>query len=85
MRTVLCMVGIGVVLLLLAGCFPSDIGGGSSPPTGACNCTGPDLNCADFSTQAEAQACFDYCKGRGYGDIHGLDGDNDGIACESLP
>ena len=40
---------------------------------------GGDYNCSDFSTQAEAQ---------GYlfpGDPYGLDRDNDGIACESLP
>jgi len=50
-----------------------------------CNCGGPDLNCSDFATHAEAQACYDYCKSRGYGDMFRLDGDNDGIACESLP
>lgn len=38
-----------------------------------------DLDCSDFSTQAEAQANL------GSGDPHGLDGDGDGIACESLP
>jgi len=50
-----------------------------------CNCNGPDLNCGDFSTHAEAQACYDYCISLGYGDVFGLDGDNDGSACESLP
>lgn len=55
------------------------------PPTGPCNCSGPDLNCSDFSTHAQAQACFDYCKSQGYGDVFRLDGDNDGSACESLP
>jgi endonuclease YncB( thermonuclease family) len=39
-------------------------------------------NCTDFTTQAEAQAVFDHC---GPGDIHRLDSDKDGIACESLP
>lgn len=38
-----------------------------------------DLDCADFSNQAEAQ---EYLPG---GDPHGLDGDNDGVACEALP
>ncbi|GAG83978.1 unnamed protein product, partial [marine sediment metagenome] len=42
-------------------------------------------NCSDFSTQAAAQACYDYCISQGAGDIHDLDRDNDGIACESLP
>ena len=55
------------------------------PPATGCNCTGPDLNCSDFSTHAEAQACYERCKGLGYGDVFRLDGDSDGIACESLP
>jgi len=57
------------------------------PPVspGPCNCTGPDLNCGDFATQAEAQACLDRCKGLGHGDVFLLDGDADGRACESLP
>jgi endonuclease YncB( thermonuclease family) len=38
-----------------------------------------DLDCSDFSTQAEAQQHL------GPGDPHGLDGDGDGVACESLP
>jgi endonuclease YncB( thermonuclease family) len=56
---------------------------GTPPPP--CACSGNLYNCSDFSTQAEAQACFNYCKTQGRGDIHRLDGDNDGIACESLP
>jgi len=41
-------------------------------------------NCANFDTQEEAQEVVDRCGGAGY-DINKLDGDNDGIACESLP
>ena len=56
------------------------------PPVAACDCSGDVYNCSDFSTHAEAQACYEYCKSLGRGDIHGLDGsDNDGIVCESLP
>lgn len=40
-----------------------------------------DLDCADFSTQREAQAEFESHER----DIHRLDGDNDGKACEHLP
>ena len=54
-------------------------------PPAPCNCSGPDLNCSDFSTHASAQACYDYCKQQGYGDVFRLDGDGDGSACESLP
>jgi len=50
-----------------------------------CDCSYNRYNCDDFSTQAEAQECFEYCRSLGKGDIHFLDGDNDGIACESLP
>lgn len=53
----------------------------------ACICAVPgpqnahafDYDCADFSTQAQAQ---EYLLA---GDPYNLDGDNDGIACESLP
>jgi len=44
---------------------------------------GPDRDCKDFATQAEAQAFF-IAAGGPTGDRHRLDGDNDGIACESL-
>jgi len=57
------------------------------PPTPmpTCDCSGDVYNCVDFNTQAEAQACFDYCmQVVGY-DIHKLDRDADGIACERLP
>ena len=40
---------------------------------------GPDRDCSDFATQAEAQAFF---IAAGPGDPHRLDRDNDGIACE---
>ena len=39
-------------------------------------------DCADFETQAEAQARFEASKP---GDPHYLDGDSDGKACELLP
>jgi len=40
-----------------------------------------DYDCADFDTQQEAQEFFE-AEG---GQWHGLDGDNDGVACETLP
>jgi len=39
-------------------------------------------DCSDFSTQVEAQRVYEAC---GVEDIHYLDGDADGLACESLP
>ncbi len=40
-----------------------------------------DLNCGDFLTHAEAQNIYDTCDS----DINRLDGNNNGIVCESLP
>ncbi|MBW2046302.1 MAG: thermonuclease family protein, partial [Deltaproteobacteria bacterium] len=49
------------------------------------DCSGDIYNCSDFSTQREAQECYKYClKQAGY-DVHRLDRDKDGVACESLP
>src|SRR3972149_12031392 len=45
------------------------------------DCSSDVYNCGNFTTQAEAQAVFDYC---GPGDIHQLDADGNGEACESL-
>jgi len=55
------------------------------PPVAVCDCSGNIYNCSDFATHAEAQACYEYCKSLGRGDIHRLDRDKDGLACESLP
>lgn len=41
-------------------------------------------NCTDFNTHAEAQSAFEACGGAS-NDIHRLDSDGDGVACESLP
>jgi len=62
---------------------PADYEGGETaagveipplPPDG-------DYDCGDFETRAQANAVLD----RATGDPHGLDGDGDGEACESLP
>ena len=62
----------------------------TAPPTTAPPTTAPianpgdSRNCSDFSTQSEAQAWFDTYFPL-YGDVARLDGNNDGVACESLP
>ena len=43
-----------------------------------------EYNCADFTTQTQAQKFFDKAGGVGH-DTNNLDGDKDGVACESLP
>jgi hypothetical protein len=58
----------------------------TNPPAGGtCSCSGDSRNCGDFSSQSSAQACMNYCVSIGAGDIHNLDGDADGVACEGLP
>ena len=55
-----------------------------------------DVNCANFTTQSEAQKLYDTCadeiakNNANIGDvksldIYGLDRDKDGIVCEALP
>jgi competence protein ComEC len=46
--------------------------------------SGGDKDCPDFATHAEAQAFF-IADGGPASDPHRLDGDRDGIACETLP
>jgi hypothetical protein len=50
-----------------------------------CQCTGSkNLSCANFTIQNRAQACYDFCYSQGFGDIHHLDENGDGIACNYL-
>ncbi len=60
-------------------CSGSAAGPTSEPsPARPAPSSGPDKNCSDFTSQSEAQ---DYLLP---GDPHGLDGDGDGTACDSL-
>jgi micrococcal nuclease len=54
------------------------------PPAMRFDPFGPDRDCGDFRTHAEAQAFF-IAAGGPKTDRHRLDGDHDGIACETLP
>jgi len=76
---------------LWAGCLEQEVVEETPPPPAESTspkeeiiCSYNAYNCSDFTTQAEAQNVFEYCGGV-TNDIHGLDGDNDGVACESLP
>ena len=53
-------------------------------PASDYTCSYNAYNCGDFSTHAEAQAVYEGCGGVS-NDIHALDRDKDGVACESLP
>jgi len=46
-------------------------------------CDSNTYNCPDFSSHAEAQRVFELCGGLD-NDVHRLDGDGDGVACEGL-
>lgn len=52
-------------------------------PKPAIICSSDIYNCGDFKTHAEAQKVFETCGGTG-NDIHRLDRDKNGVACESL-
>jgi hypothetical protein len=56
----------------------------SAPISGGCSCASDSMNCGDFSSWSAAQACYTSCLAAGAGDIHRLDGNNDGSACDSL-
>jgi endonuclease YncB( thermonuclease family) len=47
-------------------------------------CSSNSYNCDDFGTPDEAQVVFDYCMGEVGSDVHALDGDENGLACENL-
>jgi hypothetical protein len=53
--------------------------------TSNCSCANNTYNCKDFATQREAQACYDHCLSIVGYDIHWLDDDDDGRACELNP
>ena len=74
--------GVGLtVVALTAACS-------SATPTAASDLrydpSGPDRDCGDFRTWQEAQDFF-IAAGGPERDPHRLDGDSDGVACESLP
>ena len=55
-----------------------------TPPALRYDPAGPDRDCGNFATQAEAQAFF-VAAGGPASDPHRLDRDKNGLACESLP
>jgi len=56
----------------------------SAVDTSSIICSFNTYDCANFKTRAEAQQVFEFCGGVN-SDVHKLDADKDGIACESLP
>lgn len=56
-----------------------------SLPEPRCICSYNAYDCPDFPTQAAAQACYEYCLRKVGYDVHWLDDDGDGVACEWNP
>jgi hypothetical protein len=76
--------GSGLLLMRPDGSQSSELvsNGFNVWPLGACgSCALTDCNCSDFDTQSQAQTCLNADSS----DPFGLDGDDDGEACESLP
>lgn len=53
-------------------------------PSAAVICSSNLYNCSDFSSQGEAQQAYESCLTETGKDIHDLDRDHDGVACETL-
>jgi len=52
---------------------------------GTCTCSRLEpLECRDFASQEEAQTCFEQCLVFAGYDVHNLDVDDDGVACERV-
>jgi micrococcal nuclease len=65
---------------VIASTPASSVNAGSS----TCVCSSNSYNCKDFPNRAAAQACFESCRAAGAGDVHHLDADNNGQACEAM-
>jgi hypothetical protein len=73
------------ILLLLTGCSNSQTLVRAIPEPEiktVCSCRTDRYNCADFKTRREARELYDCCMQKVGHDVHGLDRDSDGIACE---
>ena len=47
-----------------------------------CSCRSDRYNCNDFKTRREAREKYECCINKVGYDVHNLDGDSDGTACE---
>jgi hypothetical protein len=54
----------------------------AAPYALTCTCNADLFACASFPFWSAAQACFNQCRVEAGFDIHGLDADGDGVACE---
>jgi hypothetical protein len=62
---------------------PAAKSGEGAESLAACACSTDTYNCSDFRSQAAAQECYEYCmEHTAMFDVHGLDLDGNGVACE---
>lgn len=88
------LIAVGIIILalviifwVLPFYFNTNAGNNSNQeeqPLSKYDCSSDLYNCGNFTLQSEAQAVYDYCKGQGFGDVHRLDADLNGKACEGL-
>ena len=72
-------------LLILTGCVTSQASVQTIPEPKiktVCSCRSDRYNCADFKTRREARGLYECCMRKVGYDVHNLDGDSDGVACE---
>ena len=82
---VLIILGIVILIFLVLLLLFRFWGYDDFPDEETLHCQQDIYNCDNFEFQEEAQELFDLCVEAEKGDIHGLDADNNGLACESLP
>ena len=85
---IIILISLGVIVAILLIIFviiPAFSGKTGDNNSQTYDCSSDVYNCADFETQAQAQAVYDYCFQQEAGDVHRLDADGNGEACESLP
>ncbi len=83
---------LGIILcasfvFLGAGCNSSAPDSSSSTQRSStdCYCSSNRYNCDDFSSHRKAQSLYECCYDSVGHDVHRLDRDSDGSACETLP
>jgi len=73
----------GIIVFANSGCDEeSNPTSATSSWSSTCSCSSNRYNCDSFLSSTDAQLCYNHCINLGAGDIHDLDRDNDGNACE---
>ncbi|MCK5061864.1 excalibur calcium-binding domain-containing protein [Candidatus Parcubacteria bacterium] len=73
------------ILSVLTGCAASQASEPvvlESKTVITCSCRSDRYNCADFKTRRKAREKYECCMRKVGYDVHNLDRDSDGIACE---